>query len=97
MHEVRTSALAALLLVASTAAAADAQTRMLRVVASNDQPVVYALVTTEGGSGQITDEHGEISLGAGKKKTLSVTVRRIGYRPWSGKIELPDTAAVPSP
>ncbi len=43
---------------------------------------------------QITDAKGEVSLGAGKRQTLTLNVRRIGFTPWFGKIELPDTAAV---
>jgi hypothetical protein len=50
-------------------------------------------VTVEGGNGQITDEHGEVSLGAGKKKTVTVNARRIGFQPFIGKVDLPDTAA----
>ena len=72
---------------------APAQSRMLRVVSADSQPVIYAFVTIEGGAGQITDEKGQINLGKGKRKTVSVNVRRIGYQPFAGKIDLPDTAA----
>lgn len=81
-------------LVSALPSAGQAQLCKLRVVSTDGQPVVYAFVTIEGGVGQITDERGEISLGAGKKKTVSATVRRIGYQPWGGKFDLPDTAAV---
>ena len=70
-----------------------AQARKLRVISSDSQPIVYAYVTTDGGTGQITDEGGTVSLGAGKAKAVSVSVRRIGYQQWFGKLDLPDTAA----
>ena len=73
--------------------AASAQRRTLTVISSDSQPIVYAYITVNGGSGQITDEKGEINLGAGKAKTLTVNVRRIGYQPWFGQIAFPDTAA----
>ena len=44
-----------------------------------------------GGGGAAADE---VSLGAGKTKTVTVNVRRIGYAPWFGQLTLPDTAAV---
>lgn len=71
-----------------------AQLRKLQVVSVDSQPIVYALVTLEGANGQITDEKGEISLGICKAKTFSITVRRIGYQPWSGKMAFPESAAV---
>jgi hypothetical protein len=70
-----------------------AQVRKLRVVSTDSVPVMYAYVTIEGGTGLISDEKGEISLGAGKRKTVTLNVRRIGYQPWFGKLDLPDTAA----
>jgi hypothetical protein len=71
-----------------------AQARVIRVVSSEGQPVAYANVNVEGGITQITDEKGDVSLGAGKHQTLTLNVRRIGFTPWFGKLELPDTAAV---
>ena len=71
-----------------------AQARVIRVVSSDSQPVAYANVIVEGGLTQITDEKGDVSLGAGKRQTLTLNIRRIGFSPWFGKIELPDTAAV---
>jgi hypothetical protein len=91
---VRRTTLFAALLMACAPALVSAQMRKLRVVSSDSMPIVYAYVTVEGGTGQISDERGEISLGAGKKQTVTVNVRRIGYQPWFGKMELPDTAAV---
>ncbi len=73
---------------------AAAQARIVRVVSNDGKPVAFANVSVEGGITQITDEKGEVSLGAGKRQTLTFNVRRIGFTPWFGKIELPDTAAV---
>jgi hypothetical protein len=71
-----------------------AQARVIIVVSSDGQPVAYANVSIEGGITQITDEKGIVSLGAGKEQTFTVRIRRIGFAPWFGKIEIPDTAAV---
>jgi hypothetical protein len=81
-------------LVAALPAMATAQLRKLKVVSSDSQPIAFAYVAVEGGNGQITDETGEVSLGAGKRQTLTLRVQRIGYQPWFGKLELPDTAAL---
>lgn len=91
---VSRTALLAATLIACAPALANAQLRKLRVVSADSAPIVYAYITVEGGTGQITDERGEVSLGAGKKQTVTVNVRRIGYQPWFGKLELPDSAAV---
>jgi hypothetical protein len=73
---------------------AHSQVRTLRIISSDSAPVVYAVVNIEGGVGQISDENGEIKLGAGKRKTITVHARRIGFQPFFGKIDLPDTATV---
>ncbi len=95
MHRPRfvsvTFALAALAILPSHA---HAQARKLRVLSADSVPIMYAYVTTDGGIGLITDEKGEISFGAGKSKTYTVNVRRLGFQPWFGKLTLPDTAAV---
>jgi hypothetical protein len=70
-----------------------AQARVIRVVSSDGQPIAFANVIVEGGITQIADAKGEVSLGAGKRQALTLNVRRIGFTPWFGKIELPDTAA----
>ena len=75
---------------------ANAQSHRLRVVTDDGAPIPYAYVTVSGGTGQITDERGEVSLGQGKAKSLQVSVRRIGYRQWFGRLDLPDTVAVMS-
>lgn len=71
-----------------------AQARVIRVVSSDGQPIPYANVSVEGGQTQITDEKGDVSLGAGKHQTFTLNIRRIGFKPWFGKLDLPDTAAV---
>jgi hypothetical protein len=80
--------------IAAVPSAGQAQARKLRVIAVDSTPIPYAFVAVEGGSGQITDERGEVNLGAGKKQTLVLRVQRIGYQPWFGKLELPDTGVV---
>jgi hypothetical protein len=84
----------AVALAAATPLLAHAQARKLLVISSDSQPIVYAYVTVNGGTGQITDDKGEINFGPGKAKILTVNVRRIGYEPWFGQLALPDTAAV---
>jgi hypothetical protein len=71
-----------------------AQMTVLKVIGSDSVPIPFAWVSVEGGIANITDEKGTVSLGAARHKTLTVDVRRIGYQPWFGKLELPDTAAV---
>ncbi len=70
-----------------------AQARVIRVVSSDGKPIPYANVSVEGGITQVTDENGDVALGAGKQQTFTVRVRRIGFTPWFGKLEVPDTAA----
>jgi hypothetical protein len=72
------------------------QARLLRVISPDSQPVVYANVTIEGGETRITDQRGTVSFGVGRRRTLSVRVARIGFTPWVGKIDLADTATVPT-
>jgi hypothetical protein len=86
-------ALITAVLLAILPSIAGAQVRTLKVVSTDSAPIMYAFVTIEGGTGQISDEKGEISLGAGSRKTVTLNVRRIGYQPWFGTLELPDTAA----
>jgi hypothetical protein len=73
------------------AGAAQAQDRILRVVSEDSEPVAYAFVQANGGRALLTDETGLVRLGPGKKQTLTVDVRRIGFKPYYGKIDLPDT------
>ena len=84
---------AAFLILAPTAVVY-AQTRIIKVRSTDSLPVEYANVVIEGGATQITDQNGEVAIGAGKAQTLTITVRRIGFAPWFGKMSLPDTAVV---
>jgi hypothetical protein len=84
--------IAAVLAAAFPPAVLQGQARKLKVIAADTMPIPYAYVTVEGGIGQITDEKGEVSFGAGKKQTIVVRIQRIGYQPWFGKLDLPDTA-----
>jgi Carboxypeptidase regulatory-like domain len=68
--------------------------RTLRVVSADGQPVVYANVSVEGGTTLITDQKGEVGLGVGQHQSLTVRVRRIGFTPWFGKVDFPDTSSV---
>jgi hypothetical protein len=70
-----------------------AQARALKVLSADGQPVAYANVSIEGGITQITDENGVVALGVGKQQTITVRIRRIGFTPWFGKVEFPDTAS----
>jgi hypothetical protein len=71
---------------------AGAQLRKLKVVREDGGPIAFANVVVAGGVTQITNDSGEVSFGAGQRATYSVRVMRIGYGPWFGKLELPDTA-----
>lgn len=74
------------------AGSAHAQDRLLRVLGTDSLPIAYAFVQANGGHALLTDEDGRVSIGSGKKQTFTVDVRRIGYTPFFGKIDFPDTA-----
>jgi hypothetical protein len=82
------------LLALCAPARAAAQSTMLRVISSDSVPIPYAWISVEGGAATIADERGETSLGGGRHQTLTVEVRRIGFGPWFGKLEIPDSATV---
>lgn len=86
--------MAALALSAASPACAIAQATVLKVIGSDSVPVPFAWVSVQGGTASIADERGQLSMGAGRHQTLTVEVRRIGYKPWFGKLELLDTATV---
>jgi hypothetical protein len=71
-----------------------AQQRTIRVIGDDGQPVAYANVTLTGERPRITNEKGEVELGAGALGTLTVDVRRLGYEPWYGELTLGDTARI---
>jgi hypothetical protein len=89
----RMPALVAVLFSVALPAIVRAQARVIKVVSSDGQPIAYANVSIEGGITQVTDDKGLIPLGAGKQQSITVRVQRIGFTPWFGKVELPDTAA----
>jgi len=74
------------------ATAAGAQDRALHVTSTDSEPIAYAFVQANGGRAMLTDENGRVSIGPGKKQTFTIEVRRIGYTPYYGKIDFPDTA-----
>ena len=86
--------MAALAFSAASPACAIAQATVLKVIGSDSAPVPFAWVSVQGGTASIADERGQLSMGAGRHQTLTVEVRRIGYKPWFGKLELLDTATV---
>jgi hypothetical protein len=85
-------AIPAVALIAAVATPAHAQLRTLKIVSDDSDLVAYAYVAINGGHAQITDERGLVNLGTGKKRTVSLEVRRTGFTPYYGKIDLPDTA-----
>jgi hypothetical protein len=80
--------------VDAAASGARAHTRTLHVLSADGWPLAHANVSVDGGAPKITDEKGELGLGAGAHRALTVRVTRIGYTPYFGTVELPDTAAV---
>ena len=76
------------------AGSAHAQDRVIHVVGLDSQPIAYAFVQANGGHAQLSDEQGRVSMGAGKKQTFTIEVRRIGFVPFFGKIDFPDTGVV---
>ncbi len=88
--EVRALAAAIALLAA---APAHAQSSSIRIIGTDRVPVPYALVTVDGGTPNITDERGEVSIGKQRNVALNIEVRRIGYRLLNETVDFPDTAA----
>jgi hypothetical protein len=93
VKEWRNLVVAMSVLAAISVSPLHAQAHHLKVLSGDGGPVVYAYVSFDGGQGQITDENGDLNVGAGKAKTFTVQVRRIGYAPWFGKLAFPDGAA----
>jgi hypothetical protein len=69
-----------------------AQSSVVRVIGNDSVPIPFATVVVQGGTPSITDAQGRLSM-VGRHQSLNAEIRRIGYSPWFGKIELPDTAA----
>jgi hypothetical protein len=93
-HASHARTLCILAAIALTAGAARAQERFILVTNTDSQPIAYAFIQANGGRSQLSDETGRVSMGTGKKQTMTVEVRRIGYSPFYGKIDLPDTGVV---
>ncbi len=74
--------------------AAIAQATVLRLVGNDTVPIPYAWISIQGGNASITDSRGELNLGPAHRGTLTLEARRIGYQPWFGQVERPDTAAI---
>jgi len=74
--------------------ATNGTTHLLRVVSPDGKPVGYANVSIGGGTTRITNEKGELGLGAGRIHAATTSIKRIGFTPWFGTIDFPDTASV---
>lgn len=59
---------------------------MLRVVEVDGRPVPYALVSLSGGNSAIADEDGLLTVKVPSRDTMEVWVRRIGYKPFEGRV-----------
>jgi hypothetical protein len=66
----------------------------LRVLSADGSPIVYANVSVNGDLPLTTNIHGEVGLGAGAIHALTINVRRIGFSPWFGTVDFPDTTSV---
>ncbi|MGH7655953.1 MAG: hypothetical protein ACREN6_14955 [Gemmatimonadaceae bacterium] len=66
----------------------------LRVLSADGSPIAYANVSLNGAIPVITDKYGEVGLGAARIHASAATVRRIGFSPWFGSVEFPDTTSV---
>jgi hypothetical protein len=98
MPPARIASLSAILLALAVVSAlaptpAFAQGSVIKVVGSDKQPIPYAWIVVHGGVSAIANEHGELSLGSVRHKTLTLDVHRIGYQSWTGKIVLPDSGS----
>jgi hypothetical protein len=70
---------------------AHAQQRIIRVLGDDGEPVAFANVTLAGERPQITNEKGEVAVGAAARQAVKIDVRRLGYEPWYGTAALGDT------
>lgn len=74
--------------------AASGQERVIRVTGEDGEPVAFANVTLAGERPRITNEKGEVAIGASTGAPLTVDVRRLGYEAWYGTLTIGDTALV---
>jgi hypothetical protein len=65
-------------------AEASAKGVVVRVRDGNQLPIPHALVEVAGGRGRVTDDSGRVVLDAAPD-TLRISVRRIGFAPYSGR------------
>jgi hypothetical protein len=68
-----------------------AQQHTLRVVSDDGEPVAFANVTVTGETPRITNERGELMVGAEARPSLVADVRRLGFEPWYGAVAFADT------
>ncbi len=78
----------------TSATGASGTMHTLRVVSADGNPIVYANVSLGGGMTRITNDKGELPLGAGRIHSATTSIKRIGFQPWFGTIDFPDTASV---
>ena len=78
----------------TTGSAGNGTAHLLRVVSADGKPVVYANVSLAGGVAHVTNEKGEVALGSSRIHTITTSVKRIGFKPWFGTIDFPDSASV---
>jgi hypothetical protein len=71
----------------------NAKALAVRVQSLDGNPIAFANVIVEGGDPLITNEKGEVGLGNGRPRALTIRVRRIGFSEWFGNVEIPDTAS----
>ena len=82
----RFAAYAVLSLAAGSLAAQASSHTLVRVVEVDGRPVPYALVSLSGGNSAIADESGRVTVKVPSRDTMVVWVRRIGYRPFEGRV-----------
>lgn len=82
----RFGAFAVLSLVAGSLAAQASSHTVVRVVAVDRRPVPYALVSLSGGNSAIADEDGRVTVKVPMRDTMEVWARRIGYKPFEGRV-----------
>ena len=70
------------------------QSTTLRVVDAAGRPIAFATVSIEGLPPLLVDASGNVALTAGRNAALKITVRRIGYEPWFGRVAVADTASL---
>jgi hypothetical protein len=91
---VTRSRIAVALLCLASPTVVTGQSTMLKVTSSDGVAIPYAWVVMPGRDDAITDDRGELDLGSGRRKTIALEVRRIGYHPWSGTLTTPEKAGV---